>query len=204
MMQIDARAVSPEAKTFRRLFVWGAVLLLLVSGLALLGGATFYTPGELFSNSDAATIIVALRLPRIVMAILVGGALAVIGATYQAMFRNSLASPFSLGVSSGAALGASVALLAGVSTTTSAILAALVSIGLIMVFTRRGLTRTGDSILLVGVIFSFFCSSILTLVQYLSDYSQLFRMSRWMMGGIPVPETSDLVLGRWIRKPIKY
>ncbi len=194
-MQIDASAVSPEAKTFRRVFLWGVVLLLAVSGLALLGGAAFYTPGEIFSNSDAATIVLALRLPRVVMAILVGGALAVIGATYQALFRNSLASPFSLGVSSGAALGASVALLVGVSTTTCAILAALASIGLIMVLSRGGLARTGDSILLVGVIFSFFCSSVLTLVQYLSDYSQLFRMSRWMMGGIPVPETSDLILG---------
>jgi iron complex transport system permease protein len=170
-------------------------MLLAVSGIALLGGAVFYTPGELFGSADAATIVLALRLPRIVMAVLVGGALAVVGTTYQALFRNALASPFSLGVSSGAALGASMAMFVGISVTTSAILSALASIGLILAFSRRGVARTGDTILLVGIIFSFFCSSVLTLVQYLSDYSQLFRMSRWMMGGIPIPETSELVLG---------
>jgi iron complex transport system permease protein len=195
MMHVESRVASVETKTFRRWVVWAVVMLLAVSGIALLGGAVFYTPGELFGSADAATIVLALRLPRIVMAVLVGGALAVVGTTYQALFRNALASPFSLGVSSGAALGASMAMFVGISVTTSAILSALASIGLILAFSRRGVARTGDTILLVGIIFSFFCSSVLTLVQYLSDYSQLFRMSRWMMGGIPIPETSELVLG---------
>jgi iron complex transport system permease protein len=195
MMRAEPRFMTAEAKTFWRFFAWAAAMLMIVSALALLGGAKFYTPSELFSSSDAATVVLALRLPRILMAVLVGGALAVVGTTYQSLFRNSLASPFSLGVSSGAALGASMALLVGISTTTCAILSALASIGLILAFSRRSIARTGDTILLIGIIFSFFCSSILTLVQYLSDYSQLFRMSRWMMGGIPVPEPSDLVLG---------
>lgn len=195
MMQADPRFISVETKTFWRVFAWAAALLMIVSVFALLGGTKFYSPGEIFGTSDAATVVFALRLPRIFMAFLVGGALAVIGTTYQSLFRNSLASPFSLGVSSGAALGASMALLVGISTTTCAILSALASIGLILALSRKSNARTGDTILLIGIIFSFFCSSILTLVQYLSDYSQLFRMSRWMMGGIPVPETSDLVLG---------
>jgi iron complex transport system permease protein len=195
MMRFDTRVASAEEKMFWRVFVWGALMLLAVSALALFGGAEFYTLGEILGNSDATTIVFSLRLPRILMAVLVGGALAVVGTTYQSLFRNSLASPFSLGVSSGAALGASMALLVGLSTTTSAILAAVASIALILTVSRRSIARTGDTILLVGIVFSFFCSSILTLVQYLSDYSQLFRMSRWMMGGIPVPEISDLVLG---------
>jgi iron complex transport system permease protein len=168
---------------------------MLLSGLSLICGASIYSPWDLFNSSEAAQIVFGLRLPRIIMAMLVGGALALVGMIYQALFRNPLASPFSLGVSSGAALGASIALLLGVSTTISAMLSAILSIALILAFSRKGLSRTGDTILLVGIIFSFFCSSVLTLVQYLSDYSQIFRMSRWMMGGIPVPELSDVLIG---------
>jgi iron complex transport system permease protein len=74
-------------------------------------------------------------------------------------------------------------------------LGALVSISLILLISRRMGAAAGDSLLLVGIVFSFFCSSILTMLQYVSDYSQLFRVTRWMMGGIPAVRLSDLGIG---------
>ena len=153
---------------------------------------------DILTSSDARLVILELRLPRVFFAVLVGGALASVGAVYQTIFRNPLASPFTLGVSSGAALGASLSLMATSSplgVASSAMVGALVSITLIMVISRRLGEAAGDSLLLVGVVFSFLCSSILTMLQYISDYSQLFRVTRWMMGGIPAVTVMDLTVG---------
>jgi iron complex transport system permease protein len=161
-------------------------------------GASTFTVSQLLTDPEARSIVRELRLPRVVFALLVGGALAVVGAVYQSLFRNPLASPFTFGVSSGAALGASLALMfggSGVSVQGAAICGALVSIMLILVISRRVRGAAGDSLLLVGVIFSFFCSSILTMLQYLSDYSQLFRVTRWMMGGVPTTSLSEIGSG---------
>jgi iron complex transport system permease protein len=166
--------------------------------LALLLGTTTIVLQDLFSSSDVRMVLFELRLPRVLFAIIVGGALAVGGAAYQTLFRNSLASPFTLGVSSGAALGASLSLMTTTSVfgvTSSAMLGALVSISLILLISRRMGAAAGDSLLLVGIVFSFFCSSILTMLQYVSDYSQLFRVTRWMMGGIPAVRLSVLGIG---------
>jgi iron complex transport system permease protein len=134
----------------------------------------------------------------VLFTVLVGGALASVGAVYQTIFRNPLASPFTLGVSSGAALGASLSLMAAYSpigVATSAMLGAFASIMFIMVISRRLGESAGDSLLLVGVVFSFLCSSVLTMLQYISDYSQLFRVTRWMMGGIPAVSVGDIGVG---------
>lgn len=188
-------ASGVATRTFKRAVWLSAFLLGVFSLLALLCGTSFYSPVAVYENADVAHVVSSLRAPRVIMAILVGGALALVGAVYQALFRNPLASPFSLGVSSGAALGASCALSLGLSPTVAAIVSSIASVALIVSVSHSRISRTGETILLVGIIFSFFCSSVLTLVQYLSDYAQVFRMTRWMMGGIPVPELVDLLVG---------
>jgi len=166
---------------------------------ALLTGVTTYSVKDIVTDQQAYRIVTELRAPRVVFAILVGGSLSVIGAAYQALFRNLLASPFSLGVSSGAALGASVSLFLGgaspLGTEVSAILGAGVSIATIMLLNRSRGVSGQDSLLLVGIVFSFFCSSILTLLQYLSDYTQLFRVTRWMLGGVPAATWTSVLVG---------
>lgn len=176
----------------------GVLALLLSCLLAVMYGASRVSLADIFASSDVRLVIFELRLPRVLFAVLVGGALASVGAVYQTLFRNPLASPFTLGVSSGAALGASLSLMAAHSplgVASSAMLGALASIILIMGISRRLGEGAGDSLLLVGVVFSFLCSSILTMLQYISDYSQLFRVTRWMMGGIPAVGVLDLGLG---------
>jgi iron complex transport system permease protein len=170
--------------------------------LSLLCGVTWYSPATVVSEPEARSIVWNLRMPRTVCAVLVGAGLAIVGTTYQSIFKNYLASPFTLGVSSGAALAASAAVIFGFTSSRHgidvglcALVGAFLSIVVILGVHRRQKARDSNSLLLVGIVFSFFCSSLMTLMQYLADYSQLFQVTRWMMGGIPSIGWSDLGIG---------
>jgi iron complex transport system permease protein len=76
-----------------------------------------------------------------------------------------------------------------------ALLGALVSIFIITLIHRINRRGDSNSLLLIGIVFSFFCSSVMTLLQYVADYSQLFQVTRWLMGGIPTASWSDLCIG---------
>lgn len=150
----------------------------------------------LWGNVDDYTkveILWQLRIPRVLMAFLAGIALSTSGMVFQSMFRNPLATPFTLGVSSGAALGAAVSIQLGwtfalfglSSVSLSAFAGALLSIALVYLMTAR--SRQGSStatMLLAGVAICFFFSSLILLLQYISDPSRSFRMLRWTMGGL--------------------
>ncbi len=134
-----------------------------------------------------------LRVPRTILAFLAGTALATSGMAFQAMFRNPLATPFTLGVSSGASLGAAICILErwtfsllGISSVSmSAFFGALVSIVLVYALTTRSPAGSSTAtMLLAGVAVSFFFSSIILFLQYMSDFTQTYRMLRWVMGGL--------------------
>ncbi len=133
------------------------------------------------------------RIPRVLMAFLAGTGLSVSGMVFQAMFRNPLATPFTLGVSSGASLGAAIAiqchwtfsLLKIPSPSLCAFLGAVVSIVLVFALTAR--PRQGSSsatMLLAGVAVSYFFSSLILLIQYFSGFNDTYRILRWVMGGL--------------------
>jgi iron complex transport system permease protein len=134
-----------------------------------------------------------LRIPRVLMAFMAGTALATSGMAFQAMFRNPLATPFTLGVSSGASLGAAICILQGwtfallgiSSVSISAFLGAVASIVLVYALTAG--SREGSSaatMLLAGVAVSYFFSSVILFLQYISNFTQTYRMLRWVMGGL--------------------
>ncbi len=169
--------------------------LLTMSALTLmvcpLIGQVALSYSDLFaSNSIGSTILWSLRVPRVLLAFLVGSSLALSGMVFQAMFRNVLATPFTLGVSGGAAFGAALffrfatpADLFGLAGSTGSALAGALASMLIIVGVispQRGAGPTG--MLLAGVMVSFFFSSFTLLLQYLSDASQVFQLSRWLMG----------------------
>ena len=193
----DTTASTPFFATPRGLILVGVALLALLC-VAVTTGTTHLSLSDALHDPATRTILFELRLPRVLFALLVGGALATVGVAYQTLFRNYLASPFTLGVSSGAALGASLSLMLmtpQLGVVSSAMAGALVGILVILGVSRRIGKGAGDSLLIVGIVFSFFCSSVLTLLQYVSDYSQLFRVTRWMMGGIPAVTMLDLIPG---------
>ena len=135
-----------------------------------------------------------IRIPRVCVSFLAGAALAVSGMVFQAMFRNPLATPFTLGVASGASLGAAIYIRLGllfsvlgisgmsISAFTGAILSILLVYGLTRV--RRGFSTT--TMLLAGVAISFFFSSVILFTQYMSNFTHSFRILRWLMGGLEV------------------
>jgi iron complex transport system permease protein len=150
-----------------------------------------------------------IRIPRVLAAWLAGAGLAAAGMAFQALFRNSLATPFTLGVASGAALGAALSIrfgialsVAGISSTPLwAFAGASVSILLVYGITRARRAMNTATMLLAGVAVSFFFSSLNLFTQYISDFTHTFRIIRWLMGGVQVAgyrsilEMLPLVLG---------
>ncbi|HEV7515665.1 MAG TPA: iron ABC transporter permease [Thermoanaerobaculia bacterium] len=171
------------------------VLWVGVLALAPLIGSHAALARELLAGDPTAVAIFwQLRLPRVLLALLAGGGLAVSGLGFQTLFRNPLAEPYTLGVASGAALGAVLALrlaegrqlLGFPLLTLFAFAGALAATGLVVGLGGR---RQGDetgTLLLAGIAVSLSASALILFVQYLSDSTQTFRMVRWMMGGLSV------------------
>ena len=145
-----------------------------------------------FNMHDPASMIFwQIRLPRAFMSWVAGAGLAAAGMVFQAMFRNDLATPFTLGVSSGASLGAALGvrlgtemLLPGLSgVTVSAMTGALLATGIVYGITRFKRDFSTASLLLAGVAVNFFFSSLILLIQYTANFHDTFRILRWLMGG---------------------
>ena len=164
--------------------------------------ARVFDPAVPFADNVDAQIFFVARLPRVLVAALVGGSLAAAGVVFQALFRNPLASPDTLGVSSGAALGAMAAISLGFDVSfgglTAIPLASLAgSAGaLAIVYTlatarRRGLSTT--VLLLAGVTMTAFFSALIMFMQYLADFTDTFRMVRWLMGTLDVGGYAPIV-----------
>jgi len=154
-------------------------------------------------DSGKADILWKIRIPRVLMAFLAGAGLATAGLAFQAMFRNPLATPFTLGVSSGASLGAAASIHLGLSfsllgfsgTSLSAFGGALVAMMVVYGLSRSCRGSSTVTMLLAGVAVSFFFSSLILFLQYLSDFTRTFRMLRWVMGGLDSVVGSTDVLG---------
>jgi iron complex transport system permease protein len=175
---------------------------------APLVGSTSISLGRVFDgrlpfadNIDAQIFFVA-RLPRVVAAAMVGAALAASGVIFQALFRNPLASPDTLGVSAGAALGAIVAITFHLdfsfwglsSIPLASLIGSLGALGIVYTLAaarRRGLSTT--VLLLAGVTMTAFFSALIMFTQYLADFSDTFRMVRWLMGILDVGSYAVLI-----------
>lgn len=144
------------------------------------------------------SVLSTVRLPRALMAVLAGAVLSASGAIYQALLRNPLAEPYTLGVSGGATLGAVAAIswsasrsfpafLAGAPVVSMAALAgASATVAVIHAIARRRDLLSSDSIVLAGVAMNLFFGSLILVVQYFSHHTQTHEMIRWMMGGLDV------------------
>ncbi|MEW6623075.1 MAG: iron ABC transporter permease [Bacillota bacterium] len=133
-------------------------------------------------------IIINLRLPRIIAAMLVGAALSMAGAVYQGMFQNPLASPDILGVSSGAGFGAALAISMGLSYQYVQVSAFVFGLGVVGVaYSLAGRIRYGQiiSLILAGAILGSLCSAGITLLKYLADtVDRLPAITFWLMGSL--------------------
>lgn len=172
---------------------------LTAAALAVLAVAPFVgmhgiTPRQTAAGGLHADIFWNLRVPRVGVSFLAGAALAAAGMAFQALLRNPLATPFTLGVASGASLGSALYTFAGISfalpglpgASCAALAGALCAIALLYGLTRAAGGFSTATLLLAGVAISFFFSSLILFLQYLSDFTQTFRIVRWLMGGLDV------------------
>jgi iron complex transport system permease protein len=165
-----------------------AVLLAIAVGPAGLSPLTVWN--GLIGNGDAATVAIVhdLRLPRALLAFLVGGSLAVTGAALQALVRNPLADPYLLGLSGGAGLGAVLAIvlhLGGVwAVPLAALLGALLAIALVYRLALvSGSVLDARVLLLSGVVVGAFAASLMGAIISLSPAPEVRNALLWLLGG---------------------
>lgn len=176
------------------LFIFVLLSLAVLLGAPFVGMTRVSLSGVFGTEADAlqSAVFWRIRLPRVLTAFLAGSGLALSGMAFQALFRNPLATPFTLGVSGGAAFGAAVYMrlglaltLPGLSGTTGAAFGG----ALLVIFLAYGLTRlqggfATETLLLAGVALSYFLSSMILALQYSASLHDSFRLVRWLMGGL--------------------
>ena len=180
-----------------------AACLIITAATPFLGMQNIAPTAIWEAGSPDAEVFWRLRLPRMFAGFLAGAGLSVSGMVFQALFRNPLATPFTLGVSSGSALGASLyfSLGAGMSFlgTSGSLIAALAgglaSMLLVYCITRAKGGFSTPIMLLAGVVINFFCGSLVMFIQYLSGSHDALRIMHWLMGsltGVEIARLADL------------
>lgn len=149
------------------------------------------------------TVMLQIRGPRVMAALLVGAALAAAGAAYQNLFRNPLVSPDILGVSAGAAVGAVLGMFLSLSTMTIQFMAfagGLAAVAMVYMVART--VRDHDPLLvlvLAGVVLGSLLGACVALMKYLADpYNQLPAITFWLLGGLAAVDPRDL----WMTAPL--
>ncbi len=134
------------------------------------------------------TAIWQLRLPRIVMSLVAGASLAVCGCVFQSIFRNPICDPYVLGISSGASLGAAIAIILGwdvalLGITLPALFTALLTLVFIMAVGRISGQKSTQTLLLTGIALNFLISSVITLLVVINQQS-MQKIYFWTMGSL--------------------
>jgi iron complex transport system permease protein len=151
--------------------------------------------------ASAETILLQIRLPRIVLAGLVGAALAVAGATYQGVFRNPLADPYLLGIASGASLGAVLAFILPIPPALSrggavqalAFVGAIIAVAMVYLLARVGGSVPTTTLLLAGIAISAAASAATAYLMYIRG-DQLLVIYSWLLGGFNVASWQEVRL----------
>jgi len=173
---------------------------------ALANGPSPISIGEIFSlvsggdstNSTAGTILWKIRLPRIILAAVVGATLSLGGMVFQALLRNPLAEPYILGISGGSAVGAISGILLGLSffpgVTLFSFLGSMLTLGAVLILSG-GRSSTGkNSLLLGGVMMNAFCGAFIMFLISISQGSKVQEIIYWLMGNLSMASSSNLSL----------
>lgn len=154
------------------------------------------------SIGTAGTILFHVRLPRVLLSVIVGASLACVGVVLQALLRNPLADPYVVGVSSGAACGAALAILFGIGTSFLALTALPLCafagglLSLLLVY-RLGATQgrlSIHSLLLAGVILNAIFSALIMFSTLLMDPNRSFGLMAWLMGTLTLHVSPGLTV----------
>ena len=189
--------MGPLTGSPRRIALLGLAVLI-AAAVSISFGASGLGPGDLWrtlagdADPSTRTILLQLRLPRAVLAALVGGALGLSGCTFQALLRNPLAEPYVLGISGGAAVGAVGVMVTGLGALIpwmlplGAFLGAVAAMALVLEVARRASPGGVDTrvLILSGVIAGAFFNAVILLLLTLADLESFRSAIFWMMGNL--------------------
>ena len=169
------------------------VATLLIQGLVAEGGA---------QDTTQSIILWQVRVPRVLLAFMVGGSLAAVGASLQALLRNPLADPYVIGISSGAALGAAVAILFGVGLSVfglsvlpfCAFVGALISLFIVYRIAVSYRSFSIHTLLLGGVVLNAIFSALILFLTSLADPYKASGMYAWLMGSLTGPDFQTVII----------
>ena len=182
-----------KAKLIKAMAILTAILVV-STAVALVVGSQKIDFARVLSDPFSRTLFFRLRLPRVLMGLTIGASLAVTGASLQALFRNPLADPYTLGISGGGALGASAAIALGwgarvagvplvfIASFGGAILAAT----LVRTIARTGAVILPGALLLSGVVVNLVSLAAVLTIQYVADPNSSLEILRWMVGSLDV------------------
>jgi iron complex transport system permease protein len=192
-------AASHRTILVTSLVIAAVVLLVAIVAGASFGATAFSWRAFLDGDATARAILIGIRLPRVLLAALVGATLAVSGVTFQTLLRNPLADPFILGVSGGAASGAAVATAIGLARVPGvvpiiAFTGACAATGAVFLLARRRDHTDSTRLLLSGLVLNAFFSAVILMAFSLAPQSDLTAALRWMMGTLFGATWSDVML----------
>lgn len=184
----------------RNWLVFSAVAFVAAAVLLPLVGPASLDLGRVWRGEEPdRTIFVQLRVSRTLLGLFGGAALALAGSLFQSMLRDALATPYTLGVSTGASLGAVVAIALGwhiVAAVPGVWAGALIGAAVVLVVVVGGATKqrqvSAFGLLLVGVATNSVCSALILLIHSLSGMSQSFAIARWLIGSLDAVDYSVL------------
>ncbi len=150
-------------------------------------------------SENVSTVILTVRLPRLLAAFMIGAGLSLSGAAYQGMFRNPLVSPDILGASAGAGFGAALGIMLSKSVIITQFLALGFGLAAVLVtYTLAGRLRRGDPTLflvLTGILVGTVFTSLISILKVLADpYDKLPAITFWLMGSLAAINTQDLLI----------
>jgi iron complex transport system permease protein len=164
---------------------------------------------RIFSDPFSNTLFFRLRLPRVLLGLVAGASLAVTGGALQALFRNPLADPYTLGVSGGGALGASVAIAFGWSARVGGVplifaasfAGAMIAVSLVRTIARAGAVVLPGALLLSGVAVNLIAAAGVLTIEYLTDPTSALRILRWLIGSLDVVGLAPVGRMMWVLAP---
>ncbi len=212
---MSATSIALGAPLRTRLVTTVAILVSLLITATLVGlavGRQRIDISNLFSDPFARTLFFRLRLPRVLLGALIGASLAVTGCALQALFRNPLADPYTLGVSGGGAFGASLAIALGWTARVFGIplvflasfAGAMLAVALVRTIARTGTMLLPGALLLSGVVVNLVSAAAVLTIQYVADANSALRILRWMIGSLdvvglaPVGQMFVLLVPAWL------
>lgn len=174
----------------------GLIFLLIISVIISLSAGevkiSWSQLPEILSNKDSLeyTVLSKIRIPRLILAISVGGALSLSGAILQGIYRNPLVEPYTLGISGGAALGIAIAIVFGIHTIGYFVLpvfgfaGAIITLFLVYFLSIRKSGLSINSMLLIGVMVSFVASSAIMFLMSITTTDNIQSIVFWVMGSL--------------------